>query len=163
MKFTRIIFTAFLGVALPVLPFLAVFGLLWSFSAAFAQGEGSGNLLTPGATAWFAAVAAVGILGAMFVRRAVAFALARSWLAWFAVGDRPIILSFAFALGWTLFMFQPGLLDIAAFKLLPAWQGILAVTVTIALGASGSVDSETQARKLEPLSPVLNSSEEPKP
>lgn len=113
---------------------------------AFAQ-DASGNLFTPGATAWFVAVAGLAVLGVPFTRRAVAFVLERSWGKWFDVGDRPILLSFVFALGWTLFVFQPGVLDISAFKLLPAWQAILFTSVSIALGASGGVDAETRARR----------------
>jgi hypothetical protein len=46
MKLTRIVFTAFLGVLMPALPLLAVFGLLWFAPVAFAQGDG-----TPGSWA----------------------------------------------------------------------------------------------------------------
>lgn len=122
--------------------------LLWSFLLfasfpALAQPTGLEPPLTPGATSWFIAVTAVSALGIPFVQRAVAWVRARSWGAFFK-GERKLLLSVFWAFSWTLFMFQPGLLNIAAFTLLPAWEAVIAVTIVISLAASGGKDLESE-------------------
>lgn len=105
---------------------------------AMAQGD---TILTPGATAWFVALAAVVALGVPTTRRIVDFLRARPWLAWFQ-GERVLLLSFPVAAGWVTFFFQPGLLNVEAFKLLPMWQSYLFSIVLIAAYAGGLVDGE---------------------
>ncbi|MCX7689006.1 MAG: hypothetical protein N2045_13655 [Fimbriimonadales bacterium] len=97
------------------------------------------TILTPGATAWFVALSAVVALGVPATRRIVDFLRSRPYLAWFR-GERVLILSFAVATGWVLFFFQPGLLNLEAFKLLPIWQSYLFSIVLIAAYAGGLVD-----------------------
>ncbi|GIV82192.1 MAG: hypothetical protein KatS3mg051_1546 [Anaerolineae bacterium] len=105
---------------------------------AMAQGDG---ILTPGATAWFVALAAVVALGVPTTRRIVDFLRARPWLAWFQ-GERVLLLSFPVATGWVFFFFQPGLLNVEAFNLLPMWQSYVFSIVLIAAYAGGLVDGE---------------------
>ncbi len=104
------------------------------------------NVVTENAAVWFALVALVSSLGVPFTRKAVDFALERSWAKWIK-DDWRILLAFVFALAWTLFMFQDGILNIAALALLPMWQSVLIVAVMITLAASGTVDGDIRAQK----------------
>lgn len=104
------------------------------------------NVVTENAAVWFALVALVSSLGVPFTRKAVDFALERKWAKWIK-DDWRILLAFVFALAWTLFMFQDGILNIAALALLPMWQSVLIVAVMITLAASGTVDGDIRAQK----------------
>jgi hypothetical protein len=125
------------------LPALFALGLLGFCGSAFAQPT-TQPLITPGATAWFALLGGVVALGVVFVRQAVAFVLARSWGAWFNTGDRPILLSLLVSVGWVFFFFQPGLLNLEDFKVLPLWEAYFFSIVGIAWAASGGVDFHAQ-------------------
>jgi hypothetical protein len=123
--------------------------LVFMVFPAFAQVvDPNTNIITTQGAAWFALVALVAALGIPFTSRAVDFVLLRPWAA-FIKGDWIILLSLGFATGWTLFMFQPGLLNITAFTLLPTWQSIVAVSIAIAIAASGGKDSQTRAKQKE--------------
>jgi hypothetical protein len=123
--------------------------LLLTVFPAFAQVvDPNSNIITTQGAAWFALVALVAALGVPVTSRAVDFVLERSWGKWIQ-GDLIVLLSLLIATLWTLFVFQPGLLNISAFSLLPAWQSIAAVSVTIAISASGGKDSATRALREE--------------
>jgi hypothetical protein len=113
--------------------------LAFFLGSALAQGTAP-TLLTPGATEWFLALSAVVALGVPTTKRVVDFLRSRPFLRWFAQGERVLILSFAVATGWVLFMFQPGILNVSAFDLLPAWQSYLFSIVLIGAYAGGIVD-----------------------
>ncbi len=105
------------------------------------------NIITDQGAAWFLVIALVAALGVPFTRKAVDFVLERGNLAKKIKKDWRILLAFGFALGWTVFMFQDGILNIAALALLPVWQSVLVVSVMITLAASGTVDGDTRAQK----------------
>jgi hypothetical protein len=106
----------------------------------------SANIVSERGAAWFALVALVAVIGVPFTRKAVDFILERPWAKWIK-NDWRILLAFVFALGWTLFMFQDGILNIAALALLPMWQSVLVVAGMITLAAAGTVDGDARAQK----------------
>jgi hypothetical protein len=108
--------------------------------------DASTNIVSERGAAWFALVALVAALGVPFTRKAVDFTLERKWAKWIK-DDWRILLAFVFAVAWTLFMFQDGILNIAALALLPVWQSVLIVSVLITLAAAGTVDGDARAQK----------------
>lgn len=129
---------------------IAILALLFIFLACTVRAQdtvpvvgGITQFITPEAAAWLGAVVGLAIVGVPMTQRAVAFLLARSWFAWVR-GDNILILSFVVALIWSVFWFQPGLLNVAALKLLPGWMTILVLAVGITVGASGGIDLKRQ-------------------
>lgn len=127
---------------------LAMLVAFVAYSPSLAQGGNSTVVLTPGATEWFIALGAVVALGVPTTRRVVDFLLERPWLTWFS-GERVLLISFPVASAWVFFFFQPGLLNVEAFKLLPMWQSYLFAIVLIATYAGGLVDGEARAERRE--------------
>lgn len=119
---------------------------LWIFVAAvmalgMAFAQGLDTILTSDAMAYLASIAAIAAVGSGLVIRGVALALERSWLSWFKVGDRPILLALLLGLVYVLAVFNPKVLaNAAVLNFVPSWISMLIVLIWILFGSSGSVD-----------------------
>lgn len=148
MKLETSLITRAIGVLLLLVGILALYFALFPVHAQGVPLETpSANIITSQGAAWFAVVALVAVIGASFTRKAVDFVLARDWAKDRIQGDWVLLLAFGISLGWTLFMFQPGILDIGALALLPWWQSAIVVSGMITIGAAGTVDGDARAQK----------------